>query len=242
MSVPVGRLSRRGRIVMNTVVLGAIAIIVTVSPTTKSVAAEGGISEIPSASTNASGTLKPAIRLRSADPIVASAGPVPMVNTSTCRRDLPRPAMTMTIAEISYSCPVYAGGQQLIDAGAVTMINDPAGVDVLALGPGAAGTLWIAAHRSSHGGAFAAVPTLADGSIVIVEDETSSASYRIIGRRHVQIRDDMVVDATGNATTAATLEALIRSDHGGNKAPRLVLQTCDGTSYRWMIYADLITR
>jgi hypothetical protein len=28
---------------------------------------------------------------------------------------------------------------------------------------------------------------------------------------------------------------------GGNLAPRLLLQTCNGASDRWMIYADLVT-
>jgi sortase (surface protein transpeptidase) len=230
-------------VVINTVIMVAAAIIVAVSPALRSVAADGWISEITSATTHAPETqpLKPAIRIRLDQPAVASAGPVPSVNRSNCRRDLPAPVMTLTIAEISYSCPVYAGDQRSIDAGAVTMIDDPAGVDVLAFRPGAAGTLWLAAHRSSHGGAFAAVPALADGAIVIVEDETGSASYRVIGRRYVQIRDGMVIDAAGNATNAATLEALIRSDYGGSRAPRLVLQTCDGTSFRWMIYADLVT-
>jgi len=244
MPVPVVRPSRRGRVVINTVVMVVAAIIIAVSPTLESVAADGGISEIRSA-TDASGTqpLKPAVRLPSAQPAAASAGPVPkVVNQSTCRRDLPAaPAMTLTISDISYACPVYTGDQQLIDAGAVTVMNDPAGVDVLALRPGAAGTLWIAAHRSSHGGAFAAVPALADGAIVTVEAGTSSASYRVIGRRYVRIENNMVVDSAGNATNAATLEALIRSDYGGNRAPRLVLQTCDGPSFRWMIYADLVT-
>ena len=48
-------------------------------------------------------------------------------------------------------------------------------------------------------------------------------------------------DASGNATGAATLDSIIRPDHGGNGAARLLLQTCDGENHRWMIYADLVT-
>ena len=32
-------------------------------------------------------------------------------NQSTCRDDLPGAVMTITMADISYRCPVYAGGQ-----------------------------------------------------------------------------------------------------------------------------------
>ena len=39
----------------------------------------------------------------------------------------------------------------------------------------------------------------------------------------------------------ATLDSIIRADHGGNRAARLLLQTCDGDTHRWMIYADLVT-
>ena len=50
-----------------------------------------------------------------------------------------------------------------------------------------------------------------------------------------------VVDAQGNPTGEATLDSILRADHGGNNAARLLLQTCDGDTHRWMIYADLVT-
>ena len=105
----------------------------------------------------------------------------------------------------------------------------------------AGGTLWLAGHHASHGGAFAAIPNLADGAVVTITDSTGTASYRIVGRVYVEVRNDMVVDATGTATNAATVSALLRSDQGGDHAARLVIQTCDGEAHRWMIYGDLIS-
>jgi sortase (surface protein transpeptidase) len=167
---------------------------------------------------------------------------VPPPNHSSCRVDLPGQVMTITMADISYSCPVYAGGQSVIDTGAATLITDQGSSPLLALHPGDGGTLWIAAHRSSHGGPFAAVPTLADGAIVTVSDGSHTASYRIVGRAHVNVHDGLVVDAAGQATDAATQDSVFRPDRGGTGEPRLLLQTCDGNNWRWMLYADVIAR
>ena len=100
--------------------------------------------------------------------------------------------------------------------------------------------MWIAAHHSTHGGPFAAVTSVADGAIVAVSDGIRTASYRIVGRAHVNVRDGLVVDAAGEATDAATQNSVFRPDLGGTGEPRLLLQTCDGDNWRWMIYADLI--
>ena len=199
-------------------------------------------------------TLSPAVRLDPPAPtdtaptVPSDAGvsiPAPAVepvNQSTCRTDLPDRLMTITMADISYTCPVYDGGQVALNSGAVVLISVAALSTVLAGHPGDAGTLWIAGHRTSHGAAFAAVPDLADGAIVTVADGTTTASYRVIGRIHVGISNDRVIDASGHATAAATLDSVLRPDHGaGNGAARLLLQTCDGDNFRWMIYADLVT-
>ena len=174
--------------------------------------------------------------------MAASLPPVPtVVNQSTCRHDLPNAAMTITIPDISYSCPVYAGGQSMLNSGAATLITDSAIASVVADHPGGPGLLWIAGHRVSHGAAFAAVPNLADGALVTVSDGEYTATYRVVGRSYVSIMNDRVVDAQGNATGEATLDSILRADHGGNNAARLLLQTCDGDTHRWMIYADLVT-
>jgi sortase (surface protein transpeptidase) len=172
-------------------------------------------------------------------PASESEAPVAPVNVSTCRTDLGPPALIVTIPSLSYSCPVYTGGQATLNSGAVTSITDPSLTAVLADTPGAPGTLWLAGHRVSHGGAFAAVPSLADGALIVVSNATTTATYRVVGRIYVAVDHDQVVDAVGNATGLATAQSVLRTDLGGDGAPRLVLQTCDGPNFRWMIYADL---
>ena len=100
-------------------------------------------------------SLSPAVRLGAVDLPVAIAPAVPVaspVNRSTCRSDLDGAVMTLTIPDISYTCPVYAAGQATLNSGAVTLITDPAIAQVLADHPGAPGLLWLAGHRVSHGG------------------------------------------------------------------------------------------
>ena len=229
-----------------TCALGAAAVTaVALAPGTRTVAADvsGAIGGIHTAAgvapTDAAG-LRPAVRLAHRD-TSAVAGPVPVpVNVSTCRRDIAGAAMTLTIESVAYSCPVHRGGQATMDAGAVTMITRQGPTLLLAEQPGGAGTLWIAAHRVSHGGAFAAVPTLAEGALVTVSDDTRTAMYRVVARVRVEVRNDLVVDSSGHATGAATLDAIVRAGGRDDTTPRLVLQTCEGVSARWMIYADLV--
>jgi hypothetical protein len=110
----------------------------------------------------------------------------------------------------------------------------------LASSPGDAGTLWITGHRKSHGGPFAAVPDLADRAIITVSDGSAVASYVVVGRVYVEVRDGLAVDASGTPTEAATMDAVLRPDRNAVSAARLLLQTCDSEDFRWMIYADLI--
>jgi sortase (surface protein transpeptidase) len=165
---------------------------------------------------------------------------VPPPNRSGCNPDPSEAVMSVVIPDISYNCPVYAGGQSLIDAGFVTLVTDAGAHPVLATRPGDPGTLWLAGHRTTHGGAFADVPALADGALITVESGDVVATYRVVGRAYVRVRNGRVVDGSGNATSDATWESVIRADRSGNLAPRLVLQTCEGENYRWMIYADLV--
>jgi sortase (surface protein transpeptidase) len=179
-------------------------------------------------------TLAPAVRLDA--PLPAAV----VENQSTCRTDLAGPVMTVTMPSIAYSCPVYAGGQAMLNSGAVTQITDDALSPILATHPGGPGLFWLAAHRSSHGGAFGAVPNLADGAIITITDGSSTAAYRVVGRLYVTISGDRVVDGSNHASGTATLDSIVRPDHGANGAARLLLQTCDGDAHRWMIYADLV--
>lgn len=182
---------------------------------------------------------QPAVRLGVPTSVATGLPPVP-VNRSTCRDDLPGAAMKVVIPDISYACSVYSGRQETIDAGAVASITDSGDGGLLAKHPGEPGTLWLAAHRTTHGGAFAEVPDLALGAIVTVSDWSGTASYRVVARKLVNIRNDLVIDAMGQPSESATLEAIARADRGGNGAPRLLLQTCEGTTKMWMIYADLV--
>lgn len=189
------------------------------------------------------GGLAPATRLSVPEPApawpVASEGPTP--NQSGCNPDPSEAVMSVDIPDISYECPVYAGGQSTIDAGYVTLVTDAPLTPLLATTPGQPGTLWLAGHRSTHGAAFADVPDLADGALVTVTSDGATATYRIVGRAYVEVRGDQVLDASGVASGQATWVSIIRDDLGGDLAPRLVLQTCEGANFRWMIYADLVT-
>jgi sortase (surface protein transpeptidase) len=185
-------------------------------------------------------TLAPAVRLDLPEPSAPSTA-APVVNQSSCRTNLGGEVMTVTIPDISYKCPVYAGGEAMLNSGAATLITDEAIARVLADHPGGSGVLWIAGHRTTHGGAFAAVPTLRDGALITLADGEYTATYRVVGRLRAEISNNRVIDSTGRATGEATLDSIIRADHGGNGASRLLLQTCDGDAHRWMIYADLVT-
>jgi hypothetical protein len=149
--------------------------------------------------------------------------------------------MTVTVPDISYHCKVYPGDQSVIDSGAVTVMTN-VGWSGLSDHPGAAGTLWLAGHRSTHGASFAAVPGLADGALVTITEGDVTAVNQIVGRSYVEMGSEgLVLDAAGQPSSDATADAVLRPDHGGDGAPRLLLQTCEGASFRWMIYADLVS-
>jgi sortase (surface protein transpeptidase) len=185
--------------------------------------------------------LAPAVRMSTPQPTTAPAVVPQVTNESGCSTDGSAAVMSVVIPDISYSCPVYAGGQALIDDGYVALVTDAGSNSLLATRPGESGTLWLAAHRTAHGGAFAEVPDLADGALITIADGDAVATYRVVARAYVTVRGDRVVDASGNATADATWDSIVRADRGGNGAARLVLQTCDGNDYRWLIYADLVT-
>jgi sortase (surface protein transpeptidase) len=244
MSALVSRRGARTRVVAALLIATAVTSIASMWTTDHVAFADAHRFEILSSSLVGSSspgksTLSPAVRVDLPAPVAAA--PAPMVNRSTCRHDLGGSVMTITIPDISYSCPVYAGGQAMLDSGAVTQISDEAIEPVLADQPGQPGVLWLAAHRVSHGGAFASVPDLADGALITVTEGTNTRTYKVVGRLYVTIKNDRVVDASGQATGAATLDSIIRPDHGGQGASRLLLQTCDGDAHRWMIYADLVS-
>ncbi|MBI5090496.1 MAG: sortase, partial [Actinobacteria bacterium] len=163
--------------------------------------------------TAVSSTLQPAVRLDAPDPVPTSAPAT--ANQSTCRTGVDEAAMQITIDDISYDCPVYAGGQSTIDAGFVTLVNDRGTNSLLAEQPGDAGTLWLAAHRTSHGGAFAAVPSLVDGALITITQGTSEWTYVVVDRAYVTVSNGVVLDTYGRASHDATVDAIVRADQGG---------------------------
>ncbi|MGZ6980798.1 MAG: hypothetical protein ACXVH5_01405 [Ilumatobacteraceae bacterium] len=94
--------------------------------------------------------------------------------------------------------------------------------------------------RNDLGGAVLTI-TIPDIAENVPSVTAMIALYRVVGRLYVTVSDNRVVDASGSPTGEATLDSIIRPDHGGNRAARLSLQTCDGDTHRWMIYADLVT-
>ena len=159
-------------------------------------------------------TLAPAVRLDPPTPVTAPVAettttiePVATtvaapVDRSTCRNDLEGAVMTLTIPDIAYTCSVYAGGQSMLNDGAVTQITDEAIRQVLADYPGGPGLLWFAGHRTTHGATFAAVPDLADGALITVTDGTSTATYRVAGRATSPSRTIGLSTRRGRATGA----------------------------------------
>ena len=128
----------------------------------------------------------------------------------------------------------------MLDSGAATWINSWAAEPALASEPGGSGTIWIGGHQSSHGAPFAATPDLADEATITIADAEASATYRVVGRAYVEVSGGQVLDGAGVPTKAATRAAVFRDDLGADFVPRLVLQTSDGTRFRWMTYADLV--
>ncbi len=99
------------------------------------------------------------VRVPSAAPPVTVASEAPPRDRSGCNPDPSEAVMSVVIPDIGYSCPVYVGGQPMIDAGFVTLVTDVGSNPALATRPGRPGTLWLAGHRTTHGAAFADVPT-----------------------------------------------------------------------------------
>ena len=108
-------------------------------------------------------------------------------NGLTCRTDLPDTVATLTIPSLGYSCPLYSGGQAMLDSGAATWIDSWAAEPALATEPGGSGTIWIGGHQSSHGAPLAATPDIADEASITITNADASATYRVVGRAHVEV-------------------------------------------------------
>lgn len=183
----------------------------------------------------------PATRVGNLTPELNVPFQIPEVdNLSTCRHLNREPIYTIIIPALSYNCPVYIGQQGTIDEGAVTLWEhfNPFGW-AMSLQPDQMGTHYLAAHRSTHGSPFYTVPNLHDGASIILTDGTYSQEYVVVGRRSV------TVDANGQVISPEGVDigtSILRDDQGGPYpfVNRITLQTCDGPSLRWMVYADRV--
>jgi LPXTG-site transpeptidase (sortase) family protein len=92
----------------------------------------------------------------------------------------PLPAGTealVTIASIGIERPVVAGGQSVIDQGMVAHYDAPGWEPPVAAG--APGTYWLAAHRTTHGEPFAALPRLSIGAEIRVSAGSHTFVYTV---------------------------------------------------------------
>jgi LPXTG-site transpeptidase (sortase) family protein len=146
----------------------------------------------------------------SASAVAVSAAPVGWPRSQEAR---------LRVSSIGLDKPVFAGGQSTIDRGLVTHYVGPT---LPRTGPGGSGVYWLAAHNGSHGSPFARLPYVKVGSTVRVTTRTgATVTYRI--HRRVVV---------GTRITAALLYS--------GTGPRIVLQTCTGTTKRLLLFGSLV--
>jgi sortase (surface protein transpeptidase) len=126
----------------------------------------------------------------------------------------------LTIPSIGLVRSVVAGGQSTINLGAVTHYWSPDWRP--RVGPGQAGTYWLAAHRFTHGAPFGRLPSLAIGAEVRVTSGGTTYVYTVTSREMV-----------GISVSYGTV-------YGSNRStPRILLQTCEGNETRLLVHGVL---
>jgi LPXTG-site transpeptidase (sortase) family protein len=90
----------------------------------------------------------------------------------------------LTIPKIGFSHAIVVGDQQQIDEGNVVNFDAAGGC-----WPGQGCTVWLAGHRTSHGGVFRQVPDLAVGDELSVRYDGSSYQYVVTGSQFVDRAD-----------------------------------------------------
>lgn len=157
----------------------------------------------------------------------AEAAPVPPAATTETR---PEPAPTLTAPErpagtvatvaidsLGIELPVVAGGQSVIDQGVAAHYTAPGWEPPVP--PGSPGTYWLAAHRSTHGAPFAALPDIAIGAEVRVTTSSATFVYSVTSVEVVGLwpGDDAIYGTDPTASTIllqtcidATLRVLVR--------------------------------
>jgi len=128
----------------------------------------------------------------------------------------------VSIPRLGIALAVFGGGQSVIDRGVVTHYDPPAGPRPVRAGQ--AGTYWLAAHHVTHGAPFLHLPDVRPGDLVVVTpaDGSPAVRYRITSLGVVGV----VVPTTTVYGTDPT-------------SPRLLLQTCEGSSQRLLVHGVL---
>jgi LPXTG-site transpeptidase (sortase) family protein len=134
---------------------------------------------------------------------------------------VPGQEATVDIPSIGVSLPVVTGGQDVIDRGVAAHYTGAQWRPPT--DPGQPGTYWLAAHNSTHGSPFEKLPAIARGAeIRIVRHDGTVFTYLVTSR-----------DVVGTSTTLDTV-------YGQNTTtPRILLQTCEGTSRRLLVHGVL---
>lgn len=125
---------------------------------------------------------------------VTKAAPVVAPTTTTAPPPPPAPAATpivepgaeahVSIPDLGIELPVIGGGQAVIDDGDVAHYSAEGWLAPIPAGD--AGTYWLAAHQSTHGGPFAALPEIAVGDEVSVTTPTATFTYTVTSMEVVE--------------------------------------------------------
>ena len=158
-----------------------------------------------------------------ADDPVAAPAPAPAAPAAPPAPPtrVPGQEATVTIASAGITLPVVLGGQDVIDRGVAAHYAGPGWRPPV--GPGQAGTYWLAAHHETHGSPFANLPNVHHGDrVVITTNNGRTVTY--------------VVTSTELVGTSATMTTVYGPDR---TTPRILLQTCIGASHRLLVHGVL---
>ncbi len=213
---------------------------VVVAPMARGQVSDGwAYTAVPAGSSTVAG--RSSLRIQSATPVLipaSAAHPALKAVTapsrpSASRTRLGAPASAplppgavarISMAAIGLDLPVYRGSQSTIDLGVATLFDDGPGGWSAPVALGGRGTVWIAAHHTSHGAPFRLVDRMAVGDRISVRDANGAVyTYQVVDRRIVG--------------TAVTPGAIYGDDPS---AHRLVVQTSMGASHRLLLTASLI--
>lgn len=129
----------------------------------------------------------------------------------------------LIIPSIGIRLPVVLGGQATIDRGLVTHYEASGWRPPVAAG--APGTYWLAAHHSTHGSPFAALPNIRTGAVIIID---------VVGGPEIRYQ----VTASQVVGTSASNLTVYGPD---TTTPRILLQTCEGGAYRLLVHGVRIS-